>query len=243
MATVFETSGASVNSLMQEYNTITHNLANASTAGYKRRVNAFSQVLDKVTNSDRQAGKDGPSALLGIDFSQGHLVQTGRSLDLALQGEGFLVVETPDGPLYTRDGSLQVNGQGQIVDSQGRIVAGEGGPIIIPKNISTNAVNISQDGKVTAGGLTITRMRVVEFENRKAELTPVGTNCFRASELAKPKPAAKTTINQGFQESSNVNTMEELVGLITVTRMYESNMKVITSRSDTDKSMLSVAMG
>jgi flagellar basal-body rod protein FlgF len=243
MATVQETAGLSISALMQEYETIANNLANASTTGYKRRVNAFSQILDKVTNGDRPAGKEGPGVTLGIDFSQGHPVQTGRNLDLALQGEGFFVVETPAGPLYTRNGTFQINGMGQIVDSQGRIVAGDGGPIIIPKEVSTSSINVSNDGKVSAGSLTIGRFKVVEFTDKKTELTPVGMNCFSATGGDGPKLAKACTVKQGCQESSNVNTMEELVGLITVARVYESNMKVLTSKSDAGKSLLAVAMG
>jgi flagellar basal-body rod protein FlgF len=243
MATVQETTGASVSALMQEYDTITHNLANASTTGYKRKVNAFSQILDKVTNGDRPAAQEGLGVTLGVDFSQGHTVQTGRSLDLALQGEGFFVVETPTGPLYTRNGTFQVNGMGQVVDSQGRIIAGDGGPIVIPKEVSTSTINVSDDGKVSAGSLAIGRFRVVEFADKKTELTPVGMNCFAAVGGDGPKAAKASMIKQGYQESSNVNTMEELVGLITVTRVYEANMKVLTSKSDAGKNMLTVAMG
>jgi flagellar basal-body rod protein FlgF len=242
MATVRETTGVSINSLMQEYNTITHNLANASTNGYKRRVNAFSQILDSITNANQPATGT-PAIKLGIDFSQGHMVQTGRSLDLALQGDGLFVVETPEGPLYTRSGSFQTNGQGQIVDPQGRIIAGEGGAIVVPKEVSLSALNISQDGKVSTGSLIIGRLKIVEFSNRSQDLTPAGTNCFAANGSGEPKVATKTTVQQGYQESSNVNAMEELVGLITVTRVYESSMKILTSKSDSDKSLLTAAMG
>jgi flagellar basal-body rod protein FlgF len=242
MASIRETTGASVSSLTQEYATITHNIANVSTAGYKRRINAFSQILDEVRGID-PTGAGSPAATLGIDFSQGHLVQTSRSLDLALQGKGFFVVETPSGPLYTRNGSFQINGQGQIVDTQGRIVAGEGGAITVPKEVSTSDLAVSAEGKISAGGMAIGKLKVVEFADPAAELTPSGTNCFSVNGASKPIQAKETKVNQGYQESSNVNSMEELVGLITVTRLYESNMKVLTSKSDADKSMLSVAMG
>jgi flagellar basal-body rod protein FlgF len=241
MATVNELAGGSVDSLMQEYTTIAHNIANASTTGYKRRVNVFSQILDEVKNADRPGASVG--SRLGVDFSQGHLVQTSRSLDAALQGKGFFVVETPSGPLYTRTGAFQVNGQGQIVDSQGRIVAGEGGAITVPKEVSIADLNIGKDGRVSSGKLAIGRLKIVEFANPATQLTPAGTSCFSASETAKPAQAKETSVNQGFQESSNVDNMEEMVGLITVTRLYESNMKVLTSKGDADKSMLTVAMG
>jgi flagellar basal-body rod protein FlgF len=242
MASVRETAALSVNSLTQEYSTIAHNIANSSTTGYKRRVNAFSQILEEVKNSGK-SGTGEETVTLGVDFSQGHLVQTGRSLDVALKGKGFLVIETPTGPLYTRNGSFQVNNQGQIVDSEGRIVAGAGGAITVPKEASTSDLSISEDGKISSGSLQIGQLKIVEFASPAASLTPAGANCFSASGTAKPLSAKETTVSQGYQESSNVNAMEELVGLITVTRLYESNMKVLTSRSDVDKSMLSVAMG
>jgi flagellar basal-body rod protein FlgF len=242
MQSIRETMGTSIGSLTQEYATITHNIANVSTAGYKRRVNAFSQILDEVRGIDR-SGTGSPTAALGVDFSQGHLVQTSRSLDLALQGKGFFVVETPSGALYTRNGTFQINGQGQIVDAQGRIVAGEGGAITVPKEVSTSDLNVSADGKIGAGAMAIGKLKIVEFSDPAAQLTPTGTNCFSVKGTSQPTQAKETTVSQGYQESSNVNSMEELVGLITVTRLYESNMKVLTSRSDADKSMLSVAMG
>jgi len=242
MATVNEITGSSVNSLMQEYMTIANNLANASTAGYKRRVNAFSQILETVQNTGAQTASE-QSVTLGIDFTQGHAIQTGRRLDLALQGDGFFVVETPEGALYTRNGTLQVNGQGQVVDAQGRIIAGESGAIVIPKEVSISDLNISDDGKISSGDLTIGRFRIVEFENRQSDLKPAGGNCFAAVGEAEPALAKNTMVRQGYQESSNVNTMEELVGLITVTRVYESSMKVLTAKTDADKNLLSVAMG
>jgi flagellar basal-body rod protein FlgF len=242
MATILETTGVSVNSLMQEHNTITHNLANASTSGYKRRVNAFSQILDSMTNVNQPA--TGTTAVrLGVDFSQGHMVQTGRSLDLALQGDGLFVVETPEGPLYTRSGSFQTNGQGQVVDPQGRIIAGDGGAIVVPKEVSLSELNVSQDGKVSSGSLIIGRFKIVEFDNRSQDLTPAGANCFAANGTGEPKVAKNTTVQQGYQESSNVNTMEELVGLITVTRVYESSMKILTSKGDAERTLLTAAMG
>jgi flagellar basal-body rod protein FlgF len=242
MDSLRETMGTSVSSLTQEYATITHNLANVSTSGYKRRVNAFSQILDEVRGIDRN-GTGSPISTLGVDFSQGHLVQTSRSLDFALEGKGFFVIETPAGPLYTRNGSFQINGHGQIVDSQGRIVAGSGGAITVPKEVPMSELTIASDGRVSAAGTEIGKLKVVEFSNPSSELTPAGTNCFSASTASKPLDSKETTVSQGYQESSNVNGMEELVGLLTVTRLYESNMKVLASRGDADKSMLTVAMG
>ena len=132
---------ASLDALTREFDVIAHNLANADTAGFKRRCNVFSQMLDsQMGNQD--GGETNPVPQGAIDFSQGHLVQTDRSLDLALHGDGFFVIETPDGPLYTRHGIFQTNQNGQLVDTVGRVVAGVAGPISLPANVDPSAVQI-----------------------------------------------------------------------------------------------------
>ncbi|HSV27355.1 MAG TPA: flagellar hook basal-body protein, partial [Sedimentisphaerales bacterium] len=184
-----------------------------------------------------------PLTRSGVDFTQGGLVPTGRSLDLAINGSGFFVVETPERPLYTRNGTFQVNGQGQIVDAQGRIIGGEGGAVVIPAEVAVSDLVVASDGTISAGGLTMGRLRIVEFENPKTDLVSAGMNCFAAVGASAPAMAQNATVRQGYQEGSNVNAMEELVGLITVSRLYESSMKVLTARSEASRSLMSVAMG
>src|SRR4030042_1124195 len=135
----------STNDLMQEFDIITHNVANVSTTGYKRISNAFSKSLEqleaKATNSAENF-----SLSSVIDFSQGNVVETGRPLDFALHGKGFFVLETPNGPLYSRNGIFYTNQNGQIVNSSGMIVAGQNGPITISSDISLSEINVSADG-------------------------------------------------------------------------------------------------
>jgi len=241
MSDLTEASAASMKALTEQYRGIAHNLANASTGGYKRRISRFLQTLLKT---------EGP--ILGnlgtvqgetvIDFTQGMLTRTDRPLDCALQGEGFFVIETPEGVLYTRNGSFHVNPQRQLVDLSGRIVAGQAGPITIPSNCPANKIQISTEGLVHAGGTEIGRLRLVEFEDTSV-LVPVGSNCFIPPDGATPVTATETKVYQGFQEHSNLSVVGELVNLITVTRLYEANLKAIQTQDERVKQLLEIAIG
>lgn len=247
MSDPLEVTASSLEALGDQYRAIAHNLANANTAGYKRLCSSFIQVLQQV-----QAGQSGGLDVeipggpvfdqITIDFSQGAMVRTGRPLDLALDGKGFFVLETPEGPLYARNGVFRTNPEGQLVDSSGRTVAGEGGPIVIPPTASTAAVRLSGDGSISVAGQSVGKLRLVQFAEETV-LTPVGGNCFGAPDTAEASPATDTTVLQGFQEASNVRVVEELVGLITVSRHYEANIKAITVQDEQMKNILQVAMG
>jgi len=233
---------ASLDALTKEFDIVAHNLANASTAGYKRRCNAFTKALDEQTGpqGDGSGQEESPTA---FDFSQGGLVQTDRTLDFALYGKGFFVIETPDGPLYTRHGVFQANPNGQIVDLSGRVVAGVSGPISLPSDVDPGDINVTGDGRISARGAAIGQFRVVEFPDYEARLTPAGNTCFRAPKELEPVEAMKPVVKQGYQEASNVKLVDELVNMITVSRLYEANMRLVTVKKDTTNSMINVAMG
>jgi flagellar basal body rod protein FlgG len=243
---VAEISGAvksNVDVLTRQFEQITNNLANVSTAGYKRQRSDFLAAL----RSQLSSADSVPPAEVGmrqtVDFSQGTLVQTSRTLDVALTGRGFFVIETPDGPRYTRNGAFQLNGTGQLVDSQGRIVAGEGGPIVVPAGTDLSTLTVGADGQFSAGAVRLGRLRLVDFGDQEGQLQPVGASCFEAPASLTPAPAQKASVRQGFQESSNVQMVEELVGMITVSRLYEANVRVLTANRDASKSLMDVAMG
>lgn len=231
--------GSTLNELTREFNIITHNLANVSTAGYKRRCNAFSKSLLAQEPAAEASGE--VSLNTTFDFSQGEAVQSGRSLDFALCGKGFFVVETPEGPLYTRNGLFHLNQNGQIVDSAGRIIAGEGGPISIPPNTELSQISVSSDGSISADGIPVGKFKLVDFGDGESELVAVGVNCFGAPEN-RTEEAENLIVKQGFQESSNVQMVEELVDMMMVSRLYEANMKFISARMDTSQSIIGVAM-
>lgn len=232
---------ASIDALTKEFDIVAHNLANASTAGFKRRCNAFTKALESQTGTQDEGS--GPEEQTALDFSQGTLVQTDRTLDFALYGKGFFVVETPDGPLYTRHGVFQVNPNGQIVDLSGRVVAGVAGPISLPADVDPSGIQVAADGRISAGGAAIGQFRVVEFPDNEKQLIQVGNTCFQAPKDVEPVEALKPAVKQGYQEASNVKVVDELVNMITVSRLYEANMRLVSVKKETTNSMMNVAMG
>jgi flagellar basal-body rod protein FlgF len=233
----------SVDALTREYEIITHNLANASTAGFKRRCNTFSQVLDAQQGNSKSDSTAAMKLNSVFDFSQGSLVQTSRNLDFALSGKGFFVIETPDGPLYTRNGCFSTNQNGQLVDIQGRIVAGKSGTINIPTDVGLSSLTVSNDGNISANGISIGQFSLVDFGDNQDKLVPAGGNCYRMTDQTiKPDEAQNVIVKQGCQESSNVSIIEELVDMVMVTRLYEANMDFINSTKQVSNSLMSVAM-
>lgn len=233
----------SLNKLSAEFDAIAHNLANVSTAGYKRRCSMFTKALAAQEGGDGTVDEGDLDADSVLDFSQGNLTQTGRTLDVALEGKGFFVIETPEGPLYTRHGVFQTNQNGQLVDSQGRSVAGEQGPLSLPATVALSQISVSEGGRISAAGNVIGQFQVVDFGTEEERLIPVGFNCFAAPEDVRPTGAEEVAFRQGYQESSNVAMVEELVSMIMVQRMYEANMKLVNANKDTTSSVMSVAMG
>jgi flagellar basal body rod protein FlgG len=166
-------------------------------------------------------------------------------MDFALAGAGFFVVETQNGPLYTRNGVFSTNQNGQIVDEIGRTVAGESGPITLPSGLSASDIQVSSGGQITAGGAAIGKFKIVAFKDGdESKLVSVGNSSFAMSDNnIQPASAASVVVKQGFQESSNVKIVDEMVDMVMVTRLYEANMRSITAQKDNANALTSVAMG
>jgi flagellar basal-body rod protein FlgF len=235
--------GASLNALTKEFDIIAHNLANAGTVGYKRRCNAFTKALEGQTGVPGEESDQPPLTTSAFDFSQGNLVQTDRTLDFALHGKGFFVIETPDGPLYTRHGVFQTNQNGQVVDLLDRVVAGTAGPIVVPSDADPSEIHCAGDGRISVRGASAGQLRVVEFPDNEDRLIPTGNTCFRTPEGVEPVDATAPVVKQGYQEASNVKIVDELVNMIMVSRLYEANMRLVNVKKETTSSMISVAMG
>lgn len=244
MSVVTDQISTSLDALTKEYEIITHNLANVSTAGYKRRCNAFSKVLEAQGTNSQTYSPGSVELETSFDFSQGNIVKTDRKLDFALYGKGFFEIETLNGPVYTRNGMFNIDPNGQIVDSQGRIVSGQAGPITIPGNIAISQISVSSDGSISADGTAIGQFKLVDFGDNENKLVPIGGNCYRMTESdIEPVAAEKVIVKQGCQESSNVQIIDELVDLIMVSRLYEANMNFLNAGKETTSSLISVAMG
>jgi len=243
MSEVSSQIGSNLDLLMREFSTITHNIANVNTTGFKRRTNAFAAALE----AQQARLDDQPTAEIGmhpgVDFSQGNLVQTDRPLDLALSGKGFFMLETATEPLYTRNGVFHLNENNQLVDAENRLVSGQGGPIIIPPTVNISSLYVSPEGNIEADNLSLGKLQLVDFGADEKTLQSVGTSAFKAPPTVTSTAAANVTVRQGFQEASNVQMVPELVGMITVSRLYDANMKYITAQRESGESIMSVAMG
>ncbi|MHC4205876.1 MAG: flagellar hook-basal body protein [Planctomycetota bacterium] len=242
MSAITDQVSTSIDALTQEFNIIAHNLANVSTVGFKRRCNAFSQSLEA---QDPESYSPGTIDLNSVfDFSQGGIVQTERPLDFALHGKGFFVIETPEGPRYTRNGTFMSNQNSQIVDSLGRIVAGQAGPITIPVNVGISQLNVANDGTISADEIAIGKFRLVDFNDNENKLLPTGDSCYHMPDPnILPVEAQNIIVKQGYQEASNVQIIDELVDMILVSRLYEANMDSITAEQQASSSLMSLAMG
>ncbi len=199
--------------LLRQTEMLSNNLANLSTIGFKGQEMIFAEYLGK--------GSDGKQASYAQDLGtardtrEGPITQTGNPLDVAVEGSGFLVVNTPLGPRYTRDGHFQLDSQGQIVTAEGYTVQSDANtPIAIPDN--TRAITIGQDGTVVAAGGTIGKLQVVTFANEQA-LLPTSANSFSTDQTPQPAPAT-TRLVQGSLEGSNVEPVLELTQLISANR-------------------------
>ena len=229
--------------------TISNNLANASTTGFKRDRAVFADLIYQnivqvgSSSSESTIMPSGLNIGTGVRavateklFTQGSIVQTGNSLDIAVQGRGFLQVLMPDGTIgYTRDGTLQKDATGQLVTSIGYPVEPA---ITIPDNATS--VSIGSDGIVsvtTQGSTTPTQVGSIQLADfiNPTGLQAVGNNLFIQS-AASGSPQTGTpgltglgTLIQGALESSNVNTVEELVNMIETQRAYEMSSKAIST--------------
>lgn len=244
MSDAAHTIASGLNGLMQQLDTVSHNVANVSTAGFKKRVLSFHQEYKKhleALDGQRSLKSNPIETEQSLDFSQGGLLETQRPLDLGLDGKGFLVVQTPEGPLYTRNGCVHINLLRQLVDLNGYILAGENGPIILPPSVNESDLQISPDGTISAEGGTIGKLRLVDFGDEEDRLIAAGMGVFRAPGDLEPAEAQGLAVRQGYQERSNVRMVEELVNMMTLSRLYEANMNVLRRQRENSQAVMGVA--
>lgn len=157
------------------------------------------------------------------DFSVGSIRETSRSLDVSLDGDGFLVVQTARGERYTRQGSFTLDNAGQLVTQGGDLIVGDSGPITVPPG----EVSIGDDGTVTANGKFAGRLKLVHFADANQALTKEGGSLFVATGRQPATEAAGTRVVQGTLEMSNVNSLTEMVAMMQNTREFESLQKAV----------------
>ena len=210
---------------------IANNIANINTPGFKRESVKFEQVLQQMKPGEDQKGTQTISFVrdAGVlrDISGGRLEQTGAPFDMAINGPGYFVVQTPQGERYTRNGHFTLNGDGTIVTESGDQLQGEGGAITI--STDDGDINFGPDGTISGKQGQIGKLRLVDFAYPRA-LQKEGDSLYAASQPA--NPAANAVLSQGMLESSNVQPVVEISRMIEVMRSYEATSSLEKSDSD-----------
>lgn len=239
------TSSTGMEAQQMMLNTISNNLANANTTGFKRGKIEFQDMLyqsKRDAGSETGSGNNLPTGIevgngtqvvsTGRVFTQGTIKETGQQMDIAMDGSGFLEVQLTDGTIgYTRDGALKIGSDGTVLTSNGYPVLSNFRAI--PSG--AESITISADGNVTVrtnDGATTFQIRLARFNNPSG-LQSIGSNIFRETTgsgqatTGLPGQDGFGRILQGYLETSNVNVVEEMVNMITAQRAYEINSKAI----------------
>lgn len=221
-------------SRMESLDLLANNLANSATAGFKRD----QEFYGLFTSAEASGGAETSAATLPViqrqwtDFSQGLIQVTGNSMDVALSGAGFLAVDGHQGPLYTRNGSLQVLPSGNLATADGYPLRNTSGGAI--QVSSGKPIEISRDGTVQQDGQPLGQIEVVTFKSTDS-LTKMGSTCFQNSDPKNlPLKAAAVEVQQGKIEGSNVPVAEAAMRLVGVMRQFEMLQKAIGVSGDMD---------
>ncbi len=237
---------ATSGSLAQEraMDIISNNMANMNTTGFKADRMLFQTYLPKTaaavanapTSDEIKAGITGNktddiaymfSSQSYTNFEQGALQKTGNTFDIALDGNGFMAVETPTGERYTRGGAFKIDSAGQLVTADGYKVLGHSGS---PITVGNEEFSVRDDGLITVSGGGTEQLKIVDFADR-SQLKKSGQGFFVAEEGMEPaEPTAK--VRQGYLEASNINPVAEMTRMITALRTYEAFQKSIYSNDD-----------
>ena len=226
--------------LQRELDVVANNIANVNTTGYKADNVTFGEYVMPVARANNFRGNDRlvsftQDRTTWLDQSQGPVVQTGNPLDIAMSGSTFLTVQTPQGERYTRNGSLQINAQGQLVTSEGLQVIGQNGPIVFQPG--DREISISTDGAISVReGANTTdtqrgKLKFASFTDPRMLLKD-GTSTFRPPAGMQVDTPTVVRINQGAIEKSNVRSIVEMTRMVEVTRTYTQVAQLLQQHSD-----------
>ena len=227
--------------LGRELDVVANNIANVNTTGYKSSGAVFEEFIAPNARDGRLSDNDARVSFVRdratwIDFGQGPVERTGNPLDIAIDGKGFLAVQTPNGERFTRNGAFQINAEGQLVTGEGFAVLGESGPITFqPKD---RDITISADGTISVreGNSARTesqrgKLRVAAFEN-PGVLQKDGAGTFKAPENAVQTADGESRVIQGAVEKSNVRAVSEMTRMIEITRTYSQIAQMLQQHSE-----------
>ncbi|MFI4939098.1 MAG: flagellar basal-body rod protein FlgF [Burkholderiales bacterium] len=222
---------------LEQQAAVSQNLANASTTGFRAQIDSFRAV--PVLGDGLATRSFVVDATVGTDFSPGLMQQTGRALDVAVQGNGWLALQMDDGSeAYTRNGGLKLSENGVLQNQNGVTVAGVGGPISIPPNM---AITIGADGTVSGVDTTIASTTVNTLGKIKLVNPPTQNmvrsddGLFRTKSGAPLDADANVVVAGGMLEGSNVNLVDAMVNMINLSRQFDMHMTMLKT-AETDES-------
>ncbi|WP_018610385.1 flagellar basal-body rod protein FlgF [Uliginosibacterium gangwonense] len=216
---------------------VAHNLANATTTGFRAEVHRLRAV--PVQSQALPSKAFVVDASIGADYTPGTIVQTGRSLDAAINGKGWFAVQMADGSeAYTRSGSFTIDAEGVLRTRSGLEVVGDSGPISIPPD---NTIDIAADGSInatpTTGALTtsnvVARLKLVNPDEANLDRGENGLFKMKDGSQADADPLVR--VAGGYLEGSNVNVVEQMVTMISLARQYDLNTRLLQAAQDNDK--------
>ncbi|MFT4149089.1 MAG: flagellar hook-basal body complex protein [Paracoccaceae bacterium] len=217
--------------LMRQMEVIAQNIANVSTTGFRREGVIFSEYVTRLEDAPSLSMARGNTRML--DLSQAGATQTGGTFDLAIDGEGFFLVETPQGERLTRAGSFTRDAQGELVTPDGyRLLDAGGAPVFVPPD--ARSVAVAADGTLSADGTPLTRIGLWQATDPLSLRHQAGT-LFSAKDVE----PAEGTIRQGFLEDSNVDPLTEIARMIEVQRAYEMGQGFLDREDERIRSVVS----
>ena len=227
------TSGMNVE--QKRMDVLSNNLANINTAGYKKEKLVFQVYKDRQisnTSNNNQLGNYSGGIIIGqnlVDLSDGNIKYTGNSLDFCVNGKNFFVVAAPDGQQYmTKDGSFSLNADGFLVNKDGYFVLGSNGNIQLT---GPGALIIDEKGNITFNQKNIGNFSVNSVANAE-DINMIGSSYFVLKNGAALAANTDISIKQGYIETSNVNGVSEMVDMISITRSYEANQKILNMQDE-----------
>lgn len=217
--------------LQRQMDVVANNMANINTTGFKAESLLFEDYTMPVARDNEYAGLDHDLHYTEDwstihDMTSGSIEQTGNPLDVALNGNGFLTVQTPAGPRYTRNGSMEIDASGTLVDQTGNPVLGESGPITFDD--ADTDITISDNGTVSTSQGTKGKLAIVEFVDPQA-LSREGNNYYNGPA---GQPATATRVVQGSIERSNVSGVSTMADMIRVERAYQTLANMMQRQDD-----------
>lgn len=221
--------------LTAQMNIVANNVANMSTPGYRSQNMVFTEYLAEPNDPDTD-----DALSMVMDYGQyqstdpGPMQFTGNPLDVAVQGPGYLGIQTNDEVMYSRAGNFQINVNGELVTGRGHLVAGEGGgAIIVPPDAKD--IKITKDGFISTDQGEIGQLMVVEFANEQ-ELEAMGNGLYRTD--AETLPPDNSQVVQGMLEGSNVQPVLEMTRMIDVLRAYQNTQRMLQGEHERQRTMI-----